>query len=384
MLIYDDRTRAEIDLDALANNLQVLRARVARDTLVMGMVKADAYGHGAVPIARELERLGIDYLGVANIYEAASLRDAGITVPMLILGYTPVELTDEILRMNVTQTVQSLAHAERYSAAAVRIGKTLKIHIKLDTGMSRCGIVCAGNEDAAVEEVLKICRLPSLEVEGIFTHFATSEAEDERYAQAQYALFSSILDKIRILGVNIPLKHCANSGAVLKYPYMHMDMVRAGLALYGLSPLPDSPDFGLKPVLSLRTRIEQLKNLPTGTGVSYGVTYTTSRPTKVAVLPIGYGDGLRRIYDNASFIVRGQRAPQIGRLCMDLCMVDVTDISGVCEEDEVVLFGAPPFPNADEFAPKDVVAYELLTGISKRVLRVYIRGGEIVERMCYV
>lgn len=385
MVLYDDRTRAEINLDALAGNLQVLRAQVKRSTKIMAMVKADAYGHGAVPIAHELERLGIDYLGVANIYEASSLREAGVCAPILILGYTPAELTGELLRLHATQAVQSLSHAERLSHAACGLEGTIKIHIKLDTGMSRCGIVCAGEEDAAAREVQAICTLPGLETEGIFTHFAASEADDSTYTRMQYELFSSVLDKIRELHVNIPLKHCANSAAVLKYPYMQMDMVRAGLALYGLSPLPGGPDFGLKPVLSLHTRIEQLKILPAGTGVSYGVTYTTSRETRLAVLPIGYGDGLRRAYQNASFIVRGRRAPQIGRLCMDLCMLDVTDIPGVQERDEVVLFGARPYPNADEFAPEDGVnAYELLTGISKRVLRIYKRGGQTVFRMCYV
>lgn len=385
MVLYDDRTRAEIDLDALAGNLRILRGQVKHSTKVMAMVKADAYGHGAIPVAHELEQLGIDYLGVANIYEASALREAGIRTPILILGYTPAELTSELLRLKVTQTVQSLSHAQQLSRAVGKSGGTIKIHIKLDTGMSRCGIVCAADENAAAQEVQAICTLPGLEKEGIFTHFAASESDDSAYTQMQYALFSSVLDKIRELGVNIPLKHCANSAAVLKYPYMQMDMIRAGLALYGLSPLPDGPDFGLKPVLSLRTRIEQLKTLPAGTGVSYGVTYVTSRETQLAVLPIGYGDGLRRAYHNACFIVRGQRAPQIGRLCMDLCMLDVTDIPGVQEHDEVVLFGAPPYPNADEFAPQDDVnAYELLTGISKRVLRIYKRGGETVSRMCYV
>ncbi len=385
MVLYDDRTRAEIDLDALAANLQVLRTQVKNSTKIMAMVKADAYGHGAVPIAHELELLGADYLGVANIYEASSLREAGIHLPILVLGYTPAELTQELLRLHVTQTVQSYSHAQRLSQAAVAAGGTVKIHIKLDTGMSRCGIVCSVSEEKAAQEVREICCLPGLEPEGIFTHFAASEFEDETYTQMQYARFLSVLEKVRKLNVNIPLKHCANSAAVLKYPYMQMDMVRTGLALYGLSPLPQNFDFGLTPVLSLRTRIEQLKTLPAGTGVSYGVTFVTSRETRLAVLPIGYGDGLRRAYTNASFIVRGQRAPQIGRLCMDLCMLDVTDIPNVQEHDEVVLFGAPPYPNADAFAPEDGVnAYELLTGISKRVLRIYKRGGEVVSRMCYV
>ena len=385
MLLYDDRTRAEIDLDALENNFRILKGKTAPGTRIMTMVKADAYGHGATPVARELEKLGVDYLGVANIYEAAALREAGISCPILILGYTPFELTGELLRFGVTQTVQSLSHAEAYAAQAKALGKTLRVHIKLDTGMSRCGIVCAPDPDAAAREAAAICALDALDAEGIFTHFASSETLDGSYTMTQYAVFSSVLDKICAAGINIPIKHCANSAAVLKYPYMHMDMVRLGLALYGYSPLEDGPDFGLIPVMRLCTRIEQLKILPAGTKVSYGMTFTTKRETKLAVLPIGYGDGLRRVYQDMGAVVRGVRAPQIGRVCMDLCMLDVTDVPGVQEGDRVVLFGAPPFPTADVFAAKDNVSpYELLTGVSKRVLRLYQRSGETVERMCYV
>ena len=385
MLLYDDRTRAEIDFDALDNNFRILRALVKPQTRCMAMVKADAYGHGAIPVARELEKQGIDYLGVANIYEAAALREAGITAPVLILGYTPFELTGELLKLGITQTVQSLEHAKAYAAHAKEAGRTLRVHIKLDTGMSRCGIVCAPDPDAAANEAAAICALDALEVEGIFTHFAASEAEDGAYTAAQFSVFSSVLDKISAMGINIPIKHCANSGAVLKYPYMHMDMVRLGLALYGYSPLENGPDFGLVPVMRLCTRIEQLKTLPAGTKVSYGMTYTTKRQTRVAVLPIGYGDGLRRYYTEMSGVVRGRRAAQIGRVCMDLCMLDVTDIPDAEEGDTVVLFGPKPYPTAEDFARKDDISpYELLTGISKRVLRIYLRGGEIVERMCYV
>ena len=385
MLIYDDRTRAEIDFDALDNNFCILKGQTAPGTKIMTMVKADAYGHGAVPVAHELERLGVDYLGVANIYEASALREAGVACPVLILGYTPFELTNELLRLDITQTVQDLPHAERYAAQAKALGKTLRVHIKLDTGMSRCGIVCAPDPEAAAEEAAAICALDGLDAEGIFTHFASSETLDGSYTAAQYAVFSSVLDKICARGINIRIKHCANSAAVLKYPYMHLDMVRLGLALYGISPLESGPDFGLRPVMRLCTRIEQLKTLPAGTKVSYGMTFTTTRETKLAVLPIGYGDGLRRVYQDMGFIVRGVRAPQLGRICMDLCMLDVTDVPDVQEGDTVVLFGAPPYPTADVFAAKDNVSpYELVTGISKRVLRIYLRGGQIVDRMCYV
>ena len=275
MLVYDDRTRAEIDFDALDNNFRILKGKVAPGTRIMAMVKADAYGHGAVPVAHELEKLGVDYLGVANIYEAAALRDAGVCCPILILGYTPFELTSEILRLDVTQTVQSLSHAEQYAAQAGAQGRKLRVHIKLDTGMSRCGIVCAPDPEAAAQEACAICALDGLDVEGIFTHFASSETVDSRYTAEQYAVFSSVLDKICAKGINIRIKHCANSGAVLKYPYMHMDMVRLGLALYGISPLESGPDFGLVPVMRLSTRIEQLKTLPACTKVSYGMTFTT-------------------------------------------------------------------------------------------------------------
>lgn len=385
MILYDNWTRAEISLDALEHNLQKVRSRLAPDCRVMGMVKADAYGHGAIEVARCLEGAGIDYFGVASIFEAVSLRDAGITVPILISGYTPAEMTDQLIDHDLTQCVPSVEAAQHYSEAASSLGEPLRVHIKLDTGMSRYGIVCQGRISDAVREVLDICSMEGLNVEGIFTHFACSDDDDETPTMTQLSNFMAVLHEIERKGVKNLLKHCANSAAVLKYGCTHFDMVRVGLALYGLEPVPGSAEGGLIPAMTMKTPITQVKTIPAGASVSYGMKFNALRETRVATVPVGYGDGYLRAYSGAFMTVHGKRAPVIGRVCMDICMLDVTDIPDVQEGDEAIVFGAAPYTTPEDLAKiAGTINYEVVTGISKRVLRLYMRDGRSVARLSYI
>ncbi len=385
MILYDNWTRAEISLDALEHNLKKVRSCLSPECRVMAMVKADAYGHGAVEVARCLEGAGIDYFGVASIFEAVSLRDAGITTPILISGYTPPELTDKLIDCHITQCVPNAQAARKYSEAASALGEPLRVHIKLDTGMSRYGIVCQGRIPEAVREVLEICSMEGLNVEGIFTHFACSDDDDETPTMTQLSNFIAVLDEIESKGVKNLLKHCANSAAVLKYGCTHFDMVRVGLALYGLEPVPGSAGGGLIPAMTMKAPITQVKTIPAGASVSYGMTFTAMRETRVATVPVGYGDGYLRAYSGASMTVRGKPAPVIGRICMDICMLDVTDIPDVQEGDEAVVFGASPYTTPEDLANiAGTVNYEVVTGISKRVLRLYLRDRRSVARLSYI
>lgn len=369
------RTWAEISLPNLEHNYRALRGMLPRGCRFLGVVKANAYGHGAVPVAKRLEKLGAEYLAVACLDEAAELRQAGITAPILILGPTPSEFAEELLRYDLTQSVQDMDAAHALSAAAVNGDKSLKIHIKTDTGMSRLGFLCdEARIDQSAEEIVKACSLPGLEAEGIFTHFANADG-DEAYTMCQLTRFMEVVDKLRQRGVDFKICHCAASAAVLNYPCTHLDMVRPGIALYGHYPDPsceglDGP--GLLPVMTLKTRIVAVRELPAGTSVSYGCTHTLTRDSRLAVLPIGYADGLERLLSNrGEVLVNDRRAPILGRVCMDLCMVDVTDLPDVHVGDEVTMFG-PELPLEEKADTVGTIQYELLCGVAPRVPRVYI------------
>ena len=369
------RTWAEIDLSNLEHNYLALRGMLPRGCRFMGVVKANAYGHGAIPVAKKLVDLGAEYLAVAFLDEAVELRQAGILTPILILGPTLPDFADEVLRYDLTQTVQDTELAQALSNAAVKAGKPLKIHIKVDTGMSRLGFLC--NEaamDDSVQNIAKVCALPGLEHEGIFTHFAHADG-DEEYTMLQFTRFMDVLDKLSERGVRFQIRHCAASAAVLNYPCTHLDMVRGGIAQYGHYPDPsceglDGP--GLIPLMTLKTRVIALRELEKGTCISYGCTHTLARNSRVAVLPIGYADGFERLLSNrGEVLVHAVRAPILGRVCMDLCMVDVTDISDVHVGDEVTVFG-PDLPLEEKADAVGTIQYEMLCGISRRVPRVYI------------
>lgn len=368
------RTWAEISLDNIRHNYLAIRASLPEGCRFLGVVKADAYGHGALKVAKLLQDNGADYLAVSCLDEALELRAGGVTMPILILGHTPPEYTGTLIAMNITQTVTCLAKALEYSAEAVRLSRELKIHIKLDTGMSRLGFLCAGSYfDEGVQNVVDSCRLPGLISEGVYTHFAVSDEPGEDckvYTQKQFQLFLDVIETVRKRGgITFAIRHCANSGAVANYPEMALDMVRPGLLLYGYG---DEGRLDLHPCMRLVTTVSTIKFYEPGTCVSYGRRYTTSRRTRMGVLAIGYADGLPRLASNkCAFAAGNGLAPQRGSICMDMCMVDLTELPEVDVGSQVELFGGHcsiyQLSDAAETIP-----YELLCAVSKRVPRVYL------------
>lgn len=368
------RTWAEISLENLRHNYEAIRKSLPAGCRFLGVVKADAYGHGALPVSRLLQEAGADYLAVSCLDEALELRRGGITMPILILGHTPYAYTGTLIEENITQTVTCLAKALEYSAEAVRLGKELKIHIKLDTGMSRLGFLCARNYfEEGVDNVIRSCRLPGLNPEGVYTHFAVSDEpgeDSEAYTRAQFRLFMDVIAAVKARGgVEFPIRHCANSGATVSYPEMALDMVRPGLLLYGYGD--SSGKLGLLPCMRLVTTVSTIKFYEPGTSVSYGRRFTTDRRTRMGVLAIGYADGLPRLISNkCSFAAGGGFAPQRGSICMDMCMVDLTELPQVDVGSEVELFG--PMNSIYKLSDAaQTIPYELLCAVSKRVPRVY-------------
>lgn len=368
------RSWAEIRLPNIRHNYEAIRASLPEGCRFLGVVKADAYGHGALPVAKLLQEAGADYLAVSCLDEALELRRGGIDMPILILGHTPYEYTGALIENHITQTISCLAKALEYAAEAERLGKALKIHIKLDTGMSRLGFLCSGAHfEEGVENVIRSCRLPGLVPEGIYTHFAVSDEPDEAsrdYTLAQFALFMNFIAAVKERGgIRFPIRHCANSGAVVNYPQMALDMVRPGLLLYGYG---DKGRLGLRPCMRLVTTVSTIKFYEPGTSVSYGRRYVTDKRCRMGVLAIGYADGLPRIISNkCSFAAQGGFAPQRGSICMDMCMVDLSDLPQVDVGSEIELFGE----KNDIYALSDAactIPYELLCAVSKRVPRVYM------------
>ena len=376
------RTWAEIDLDALAHNYRRARELTGPKVKYLGVVKADAYGHGAVQISRKLEELGADYLAVSSLDEARELRHGGIRMPILILGHTPPDMVPQLIEYNITQTVSAQAKAEEYSAAASRCGGTLKVHIKVDTGMSRLGfLVRDGHFEGGVEAILRSCVLPHLEAEGIFTHFSVSDADDapsEDYTRRQFAVFQHVISALEARGRTFAIRHCANSGALARYPEMYLDMVRPGIALYGVGD--DAERLGLRPVMSLKSSISTIKVFDPDTDISYGRTFHTTEKTRVGVLPIGYADGFFRGLSNRMSVITAQgAAPVRGRICMDMCMVDLSGLPDVHVGDTVEIFGkCQPVDRLAEIL--NTIPYELTCAVSKRVPRLYLENGEVVER----
>ena len=376
------RTWAEIDLDALAHNYRQARAKIGPRVKYLGVVKADAYGHGAIQVSRKLEALGADYLAVSSLDEAEELRRGGIRAPILILGHTPPAMVPQLIRYRITQAVSAKAKAEEYSAAAVRCGGTLKVHIKVDTGMSRLGFLVRGDHfDTGVAAIAESCALPGLEAEGIFTHFAVSDegdADSEAYTREQFGVFTRVLDALAARGRTFAIRHCANSGALARYPEMYLDMVRPGIALYGVGA--DAERLGLEPVMALKSSVSTIKTFDPGTDISYGRTFRTAGRTRVGVLPIGYADGFfRGLSNRMSVVTDAGAAPLRGRICMDMSMVDLTDLPAVKVGDEVEIFGRRQ--KVDDLAAiLNTIPSELTCAVSKRVPRVYLEDGKIVER----
>ena len=376
------RTWAEIDLDALEHNYREARRRTGPGVKYLGVVKADAYGHGAVQISRKLEELGADYLAVSSFDEARELRNADIQLPILILGHTPPEMVPQLIAYHITQAVSAQAKAEEYSAAAQACGGVLKVHMKVDTGMSRLGFLVRGPHfDGGVEAIAASCALPGLDAEGIFTHFAVSDEDDapsEAYTREQFRVFMEVLTALEQRGCRFAIRHCANSGALARYPEMYLDMVRPGIALYGVGA--DAERLDLRPVMALKSSVSTIKVYDPETDISYGRTYHTTGKTRVGVLPIGYADGFFRGLSNRMSVVTAQGpAPQLGRICMDMCMVNLSDLPEVHVGDEVEIFGA--HQSVDALAEiLSMIPYELTCSVSKRVPREYLQQGQVVDR----
>lgn len=377
------RTWAEIDLDALAYNYAALRERVGAGVKFLGVVKADAYGHGAVQVSRTLQELGADYLAVSSIDEAAELRCNGITMPILILGHTPREQVGRLIDLHITQAVSCLAKALEYSEEAVRCGGALTVHIKVDTGMSRLGYLVSDRHfDTGTADICASCALPGLRAEGIFTHFAVADEKDApsaAYTKAQLALFRRVIDAVEAKrGQRFALRHCANSGGVALYPESYMDMVRPGILLYGGGELAER--LGLRSVMTLKTTVSTIKTYEAGTDVSYGRCFTTQRVTRMGVVPYGYADGFFRcLSDGCALVTDYGSAPQRGRICMDMSMIDLTDLPQVQVGDEVEVFGRRQRVDALA-AAAGTIPYELTCAVSRRVPRIYRRNGQEIDK----
>ena len=371
------RTWAEISLENLVHNLNTIRAALPGGTGFLGVVKADAYGHGAVPVSLALERNGADYLAVSCLDEALELRRGGVTMPVLILGHTPAEYVPELIEANLTQTVSNLAKAREYDAAAQAAGGRLRIHIKLDTGMGRLGFLCAGDMlEQGVRNVAEACRCTCLEPEGIYTHFAMSDEagpEAEAYTRNQFRLFQTVISALEGENIRFRLRHCANSGAVVQYPETALDMVRPGLLLYGYGGGDALP--GLRPCMRFLSRISTIKHYEAGTSISYGGIWTAPRHTRMGVISAGYADGLFRcLSSRCAFAVPGGMAEQRGRICMDMCMIDLTGLPEAEVGAAVEIFGERA--SLETLAAQaGTIPYELLCAVSKRVPRVYTDWG---------
>ena len=386
------RTWADISLDNLEHNYRTLRAHVGSKARFLGVMKADAYGHGAVPLSRTLEELGAEYFAVSNLEEAVQLRRGEVRAPILILGYTPPDYADNMVFLDIVQEVHSLSYAQALDHALSGTNYILNIHLKLDTGMTRLGFF-ADQPEKTLSDIVAVSKLSHLHIEGAFMHFcvADSKAEDDiAYTKLQYQRFTNMLSLMRAKGIEPEIRHCCNSGASILYPEYAMDMIRPGVATYGLQPSSDTQGvLNLKPVMSLHTCIAQIRTVEAEKPVSYGRTYVTPKQMRVAVLPIGYADGLRRALSNrASFRICGKEAKVLGRICMDMCMVDVTDIPDAQVGTTATLFGYDEdgslIPCERIAETLNTISYEILCAVDKRVPRMYLSGGKNQTVLQYI
>ncbi len=384
------RTWAEISLDAIEHNFNIIRDKVNGRAKICCVIKADGYGHGAVELSHIYEELGADYFAVSNIDEGIEIRRAGSTLPIVILGYTPVDDAARLAEYNISQAVFSTDYARALSSECVKAGCVCKIHIKADTGMSRIGFMCQEfpRDNYSVKEICEACNLPNLAAEGLFTHFCVSdEGEEGRvFTEKQYLNFTHLRKELAKAGLSFDICHCSNSGAIEDYPNTYCDMVRAGIILYGFAPSPKLlGKLDLKPAMTLKTSVAYVKELKKGADISYGRTFTAEHDMKIATVPIGYADGyIRQNAENGYMLVNGKKARIVGRICMDQTMLDVTNIEGVKTGDEVIVFGSGENnePAADTIAKNtNTINYEVICLVGKRVPRIYYKNGVITEVM---
>ena len=383
---YSRPVWAEINLDNLAHNMREIRRLTKKDAMVTAVIKADGYGHGAVEIGKTLLENGADRFAVATLSEAIQLRREYKDIPILILGYTPVVSAEKVIENHITQAIYNYEQASEFSKVAVKMKEEVVFHVKLDTGMNRIGFRAS---DKAVEEIVKISKLPNIKIEGIFTHFAVADEVDKTYTMEQVKKYNYVCDKLEKMGIDIEVRHVSNSAAIIDIPELNYNMVRAGIILYGLYPSDDviKERINLKEVMSLKAELSHVKNLEKGMGISYGLTYTTEKDSVIGTIPIGYADGFTRLYSGKAMgIVCGEKRPVVGRICMDQCMLDLTGLSAKVG-DEVILFGTDgknTISIDDVAAYVGTINYEVVCMIDKRVPRVYTKGEKVVKARDYV
>ncbi len=368
------RAYAEIDLDAIAHNISEVRRRVGDGVMICAVIKADAYGHGAVAVGRRLESM-VEYFAVATVEEAVELRDAGIALPILILSYTSPAQYDEIVEYDITQAIYSYDTARSLSDCAAAHGKVAKIHLALDTGMTRIGFV---EDESSIDDIVRISALSGVEIEGIFSHFSCADMVDKGYSRGQMERFDRVCSRLEQRGIDIPIKHLCNSAGIMEFDSHRFQMVRSGIITYGLYPSEEvnKNSLALKPALAFKSHVINLRTAEAGLGVGYGATYVTQAPTRIATVSVGYADGYPRALSNRGrVLIRGQYAPVIGRVCMDQIMADVTHIPDVEVEDVVTLVGRDgdcEIPVEEPANMSSSFNYEFVCSLTRRVTRVYL------------
>ncbi|NLW88104.1 MAG: alanine racemase [Clostridiaceae bacterium] len=388
MRYFPSRSWAEIDMDALAHNIREIRRITSPESEIAAVVKADAYGHGAIAVSRLLLDNGASRLAVSMVDEAIELRRSGILAPILILGHTDPRRIPEVIEAGFEQTVFSTDFARELSGVASEKKKTVSIHIKIDTGMNRVGFLPT---QESFEDIVRISNMPGIRIEGVYSHFAVADTRDDAYTRSQFSKFRSALETLEKRGVSVPVRHICNSAGLIRFSDMHMDMVRAGLVIYGMLP-KDCPaaftEIELRPAMTLKSSIIQIKTLEAGNTVSYGRRFETQKKTVIATIPIGYADGYSRKLSNRSCaLVHGVRVPVVGTVCMDMCMLDITELGDTVRVgDEAVLFGTQRFGekethlSVDEIADlSDTVNYEITCLVGKRVPRAYMSNDKIIS-----
>lgn len=377
--MYGKPNWVEIDLDAIAHNCREIKKWIGEKTELAAVIKGNAYGHGIAMVAKTALENGATRFAAARVDEGIVVRKAGIEAPIFVLGYVPAEEMEAVVKWRITPPIMHWHTAKALSEISCAQGVVTPVHVKVDTGMGRFGLL----PDEVVDFVKQLIALPGIRLEGLYTQFAVADEADKTYTYKQWDIFQKVVKDLEEAGIHIPIRHVCNSAATLNFPEMHLEMVRCGTAIYGHYPSPvTNHSVPLQPAMTLKSRVARIRTLPPGSSVSYGRTYTTTRPTTVALVPIGFGDGLSRNLSNkGSVLIRGKRAPIVGRVCMDQCIVDVSGIPEVQQDDEVVLFGRQGKAEitAEELASlMDSINYVVLEGVSARVPRVYFKGGEVV------
>lgn len=380
-------TYVQVNLDNLIHNFDEIRRNIKEGTMIMPVIKANGYGHGSVELGKLYKEIGAERLAVSLLNEGVELRRAGINGPLMILNYTPSYQMDTVVANDLIQSIYRYEDAFNLSKVAGEMGKIVKIHIKIDSGMGRVGFL---PNDDSVSDIIRISKLSNLEIEGIFTHFAKADETDKSFTRLQFDRFMKIVANLEKEGLSIPIKHVSNSAAIIDHPEYNLDLVRPGIMLYGYYPSfeVDMNRIHLKPAMTLKAIISNVKDVEKDTGISYGHIYHTERKSKIATVPIGYADGYSRLLSKkAEAFIKGKLVPVVGRICMDQLMLDVTDVEDVKPGDEIVFFGegVRGYPSVDEVSEKlGTINYELVCMMGRRLPRVYLRNGKIVKQLDYL